>query len=59
MGTHKKPQDGIWVLTAPDGRKFAAESPLGCCKREMESRVPREVLAKRVLDSRFGQDESE
>ncbi len=33
-------QKGIWELRAPDGTIFKAESPLNCCRQEVNLRIP-------------------
>src|SRR5687767_4416501 len=40
---------GTWTLTAPDGRQWQAESPLKCCKAEMDERVPADVALARIM----------
>lgn len=46
----KKPQEGTWTLTAPDGRTWTGKTPIECCGAEHHERVsPAEeldVLAK-------------
>lgn len=44
-----KPMQGTWTLTAPDGRKFMAASPLHCVRAEMDERVPPSEQLARVL----------
>lgn len=44
-----KPQNGTWILTAPDGTQFKAESPLKCCRKEQETRVPAQVALDRLF----------
>jgi hypothetical protein len=46
-----KPQVGIWTLTAPDGSEFKAESPMYCCRKEQETRAPKEVALERLFAS--------
>ena len=43
------PPKGTWILVAPDGRKWEADSPLHCCKKEMDERVPKNVQLFRIL----------
>ena len=42
------PQVGTWTLIAPDGRQWAADSPLRCITDEIESRVPPLVQLARI-----------
>ena len=35
-----KPQEGTWVLVAPDGRDWTGPSPLKCVQAEMNDRIP-------------------
>ena len=44
-----KPQIGTWKLTDPDGTEFKAESPLHCCHKERETRVPAKVELDRIF----------
>lgn len=44
-----KPMPGTWILTAPDGRTWQADSPLRACSLEQRERVPQEVGLARVL----------
>lgn len=43
-----KPQEGVWTLTAPDGRMWAGESPLRACAAESRERVPAHVALARI-----------
>ena len=51
-----KPQNGTWVLVAPDGRKYEAESPIRCCRAEQNERISERVRIARLLAFAF--DES-
>ena len=42
-------QEGVWTLTAPDGRAWKADSPLRCVRAEMDDRVPASVQLARVM----------
>ncbi len=44
-----KPQAGTWTLTAPDGRKWTADSPLRVVAQESRERIPASVALERVL----------
>lgn len=43
-----QPQSGLWILMAPDGRTFAAESPMKCVQAEMHERVPPHIALGRI-----------
>ena len=43
-----KAQEGTWTLTAPDGRTWQSDSPLGCVRAEQRERVPDEVALARI-----------
>jgi hypothetical protein len=36
----RKPDEGIWTLTSPCGKQYKADSPLKCCKAEVNERIP-------------------
>ena len=42
---------GTWVLTAPDGRTWAADSPMRCASNELHDRVPPIVGLARIKRS--------
>lgn len=42
------PQEGIWTLTAPDGRQWQGPTPLRCAMQESRERVPPEVALARI-----------
>lgn len=42
-------ENSIWALISPNGDIFEAESPIKCCKKERESRVPAELALKRII----------
>jgi hypothetical protein len=42
-------QEGTWTLTAPDGRKWQADSPLRVVSLEQRQRVPAEVALHRIF----------
>jgi ADP-ribose pyrophosphatase YjhB (NUDIX family) len=44
-----KPMQGTWMLTRPDGKHIAGESPLHCVRAEMNERVPPSVQLARVM----------
>jgi hypothetical protein len=44
-----KPQAGEWVLMAPDGRTWRAESGLACAAKEIKECVPSAVLLARIM----------
>jgi hypothetical protein len=46
-----KPQEGTWILTAPNGREWAEHSPLACVAAEQRERVPATVRLQRILDA--------
>jgi len=54
-----KPQDGMWILTAPDGRTYQADSPQRCCGLEQRERVPADVAMARILRASSEPDDSE
>lgn len=43
-----KPQAGTWILFAPDGRKWEADSPLKVVSLEQRERVPAAVALERI-----------
>ena len=45
----RKPMEGTWTLTAPDGRSWQDESPLRVCGAEQRERVPDDVALSRIL----------
>lgn len=45
--------EGTWILTAPNGREYAAESPLRCCGMEQRERIPPLVAIARVYVCTF------
>jgi hypothetical protein len=47
--TTPKAMEGTWMLVAPNGKEYAADSPLRCLKMEMDERVPPSVALARVL----------
>ena len=49
LHTTMKPQEGTWTLTAPDGRKWEAKSPLECAGIEQRERVPPRVAVQRIV----------
>ena len=51
MSDTPKAQTGTWILTAPDGRFWKAESPLKVASLELRERVPVEVGLQRILDA--------
>lgn len=42
--------NGNWKLVGPDGQEFVGVPPLRCCQKEIDSRVPKEIQTKRLLD---------
>jgi len=46
-----KPQEGTWLLIAPDGREFFGDSPIKCVHAEINTRVPPEVALGRIARS--------
>lgn len=48
MSNTPKPQEGIWTLTAPDGRKWQAATPLLAISAEIRERVPPDVALARI-----------
>lgn len=50
MNKHPKAETGIWVLMSPSGIIYTGENPLKCVQKEMQSRIPAEVMLKRLLD---------
>jgi hypothetical protein len=44
-----KAQEGTWMLIAPDGRHWEAESPLKCASAEQRERVPAHVAVARIM----------
>lgn len=43
-----QPMAGEWMLTAPDGRSWKADSPIRCMHAEMNARVPSLVALARI-----------
>ena len=43
-----KPQKGKWTLTAPDGRKWVADTPLKCVGSEQRERIPPSVALEKI-----------
>ena len=43
-----QPMTGEWTLTAPDGRTFAADSPIRCMHAEMNERIPPLLALARI-----------
>jgi len=52
-----KPQQGIWTLIAPDGRRWQAESPIKVIREEQRERVPTKVALDRLLNAIFSLDD--
>lgn len=44
-----QPTQGTWKLISPMGETFEAGSPMKCCRAEQKKRIPKEVLAARLL----------
>lgn len=44
-----EPQEGIWTLTAPDGRQWTGASGLLAAAAEQRERIPPEVQLKRIF----------
>lgn len=44
---------GTWTLTAPDGRKWEAETPLQCVSLEQKDRVPPEIAIERIFNAAY------
>lgn len=42
-------QIGTWLLIAPDGRRFEAETPLQCASNELRDRVSASVALERLM----------
>ena len=49
MTSTPSPQQGIWTLTAPDGRTWQADSPLKAVSAEQRERVPAKVAVERIF----------
>lgn len=49
-----KPQEGIWVLIAPDGRKWEGKNPIQLAAQELNERVPPQVRAERIIKALQG-----
>lgn len=49
MTSTPSPQQGIWTLTAPDGRTWQADSPLKAVSAEQRERVPAKVAVDRIF----------
>lgn len=45
--------EGTWVLTAPNGREYIAESPMGCWRAEQHERIPAKVALARIYVATF------
>lgn len=54
-----KPQAGTWILFAPDGRKWEADSPLKVVGLEQRERVPPEVAVDRIFAALQGDRDAE
>lgn len=48
MNRTPPPQSGTWLLTAPDGRTWSADSPLRACAAEQRERVPAVIALDRI-----------
>lgn len=46
-----EPMAGVWVLTAPDGQTWTADSPMRVVTKEVNSRVPPQVALARIRRS--------
>lgn len=46
-----KPMQGVWTLTAPDGRTWQADAPLRCVAAESRERIPATVALQRIFDA--------
>jgi hypothetical protein len=46
-----KPQAGVWVLVAPDGRNFIGNTPIECLRAESSERIPPQVALGRIARS--------
>jgi len=49
MAETQKQQAGTWILIAPDGRRFEAETPMLCARNELHDRVPASVALERIM----------
>ena len=45
----QKPMQGVWRLTAPDGRYWDGMTPLAACRAEQAERVPAQVAVQRIM----------
>lgn len=45
----QKTMQGMWELTAPDGVRWIADSPMHCVSMEQRTRVPDDVALARVM----------
>jgi len=45
-----KAQKGVWTLISPDGIEFKSDSPIKCCRKEQETRVPKNTSMDRLLN---------
>ena len=52
------PERGIWTLKSPSGKLWHGESPLDTLRREVQSRVPPEVMLERIFKGAY-EDEPE
>lgn len=44
-----KPMSGAWILKRPDGKCYAAESPIACLRFEQRDRVPAQLAVQRIM----------
>jgi len=51
MELQATPEGGQFVLTAPDGRQWKAETAFKCAAAEQRDRIPPEVALKRISDA--------
>lgn len=42
------PIPGVWLLLAPDGRIWTANSPIQCLREEQKSRIPARIALARI-----------
>lgn len=45
------PQAGVWTLTAPDGRKWEADTPIRVVAKEQNERIPAHVRLERIMSA--------
>jgi len=50
----EKPMIGEWKLVAPNGAEYKAESPLKCCKAEINERIPVELQLENIHRALYG-----